>query len=589
LNFRDLCFSKFSNIGAKLSNFFKTTEDDLDAANMRVHPEVYFSVIGFFAFASLIVPILLTIVYLAGRWPNLESMPMNGLFIIPLSLLLPLAIIFIGLIMPKTAASNRISGLKAEIPYASMYISVMASGGLSPYDSLMRLGNMDLLPNMRNEVERIETIALSKGLDPVSAMELAAKKVSIDEYKELLLGYASTLRSGGDTNHYLYNQTENMFKNLSVRVKSIGESMGMLMETYTIIGILGVLGIFLIFVIGISLPQAGLSMSSGQFFLFSFVFMPFLSLVFIYAGDTLQISYPISNFRTYIPFLAALPIGGFLATQMVISFFDKSLLMVPSLYDFVIWLRVVLGFSEGTEPAIGLAVVLILISIPGVIADKIFMGRDISTQEGITMFLRDLVETRKSGLAPERCFNVLTNRDYKGFSKHLKSINMKLNWGFPVRKIYEEFSEKVRNWLGLVNIYLLIDTLEVGGGSVESLESLATFAESSKRLEDEKKSLLMPMVVVPYIGAAMLTGTTVLFLSFFTSMAGQGVSVPSVELYKTLLTPLALHAYTLGLVTGKITSGRVSAGFKHAIFQSLVAMAGVWAVSHLNVQGMFIG
>ena len=589
MNFRDFCYEKFSGIGSLLFKIFKSSEDDLDAANMRVHPEIYFSVISFFAFSTLIIPIILSIVYVIGKWPNISALPGNGVFIIPLSIFLPIAIIIIGILMPKTAASNRVSGLKSEIPYASMYISVMSSGGLSPYDSLMRLGNMNLLPNMQNEVARIQTIATSKGLDPVSAMETAAKKISVNDYKELLLGYASTIRTGGDTNHYLYNQTENMFKNLSSRVKAIGENMGMLMETYTIIGILGVLGIFLIFVIGISLPQAGMNISQGTFFLFSFVFMPFLSLIFIYAADALQISYPISNFRTYIPFLAALPIGGLIATQIVLSFFDKSFLIIPAAYDSIIFIRTFLGFAQGTEPAIGLAITLILVAIPGVIADSLYMGRDISTQDGITMFLRDLVETRKSGLSPERCFDVLTSRDYKGFTRHLETINMKLNWGFPIRQIYVEFSEKVRNWLALVNVYLLIDTLEVGGGSVESLESLANFAEATKRLEDEKRSLLMPMVVVPYIGSAMLTATTVMFLSFFTGMSGQGVSVPSVELYKILLTPLALHAFTLGLVTGKITSGRVSAGFKHGIFQSFVAMAGVWAVSHMNVGGMFIG
>jgi flagellar protein FlaJ len=293
MNFRDLAYEKFSRVGIFLSNIFKTTEDDLDAANMRVHPEVYFSVISFFAISTLIIPLILTIIYLIGKWPNITSLPSNGIIFIPISLFLPLAILFIGLIIPKTAASNRITGLKSEIPYASMYISVMASGGLSPYDSLMRLGHMGLLPNMQKEIERIQTIANSRGLDPVSAMETAAKKISVNDYKELLLGYASTIRTGGDTNHYLYNQTENMFKNLSSRVKAIGENMGMLMETYTIIGILGVLGIFLIFVIGISLPQAGMNISQGTFFLFSFIFMPFLSLVFIYAADTMQLSYPI--------------------------------------------------------------------------------------------------------------------------------------------------------------------------------------------------------------------------------------------------------------------------------------------------------
>ena len=587
--FRDLCYEKFSWMGAFLSKLFKTTGDDLDAANMRVHPEIYFSVIGFFALSTLIIPLILTSIYLLGKWVTIFPGEGKWLLSIPISLLLPLAIIFIGIIIPKTAASNRIAGLQSEIPYASMYISVMASGGLSPYDSLMRLSHMGLLPNMQGEVERIQTIANSRGLDPVSAMETAAKKISVNDYKELLLGYASTIRTGGDTNHYLYNQTENMFKNLSSRVRAIGENMGMLMETYTIIGILGVLGIFLIFVIGISLPQAGMNVSQGTFFLFSFIFMPFLSVVFIYAADTMQISYPISNFRTYVPFLAALPIGGLLATQIVLPFFDKSFLVLYPAYNLVITIRQLLGFAEGTEPAIGLAMVLIIVAIPGVIADSLYMGRDLSTQDGVTVFLRDLVETRKSGLSPERCFDVLSDRDYKGFTKHLKSINMKLNWGFPIRQIYQEFSEKIRNWLALVNVYLLIDTLEVGGGSVESLESLATFSEATKRLEDEKRSLLMPMIVVPYIGSAMLTATTVMFLSFFTGMAGQGVSVASVELYKILLTPLALHAFTLGLVTGKITSGRVSAGFKHGIFQSFVAMAGVWAVSHMNVSGMFIG
>jgi flagellar protein FlaJ len=162
MNFRDLAYEKFSRVGIFLSNIFKTTEDDLDAANMRVHPEVYFSVISFFAISTLIIPLILTIIYLIGKWPNITSLPSNGIIFIPISLFLPLAILFIGLIIPKTAASNRITGLKSEIPYASMYISVMASGGLSPYDSLMRLGHMGLLPNMQKEIERIQTIANSR-------------------------------------------------------------------------------------------------------------------------------------------------------------------------------------------------------------------------------------------------------------------------------------------------------------------------------------------------------------------------------------------------------------------------------------------
>jgi len=57
-------------------------------------------------------------------------------------------------------------------------------------------------------------------------------------------------------------------------------------------------------------------------------------------------------------------------------------------------------------------------------------------------------------------------------------------------------------------------------------------------------------------------------------------------LYKTLLTPLAIHCFTLGLVTGKIVSGRVSAGFKHSMLLSLVSLGGVWLISNMEIGGL---
>jgi flagellar protein FlaJ len=268
----------------------------------------------------------------------------------------------------------------------------------------------------------------------------------------------------------------------------------------------------------------------------------------------------------------------------VLPFFSESFLQVPALYNMIIGIRKSLNFAEGTEAAIGVTITLIFIAIPGWIADYYTSGRDGSLQDGITQFLRDLVEVRKSGLSPEKSLEALAPRDYRGFSRYLKDISTKINWGYPLKQIYDEFASKVTNWIALVNIYLLLDTMEVGGGSEQSIESLAEFSESTKQLEAEKRAVLMPLVIVPYIGAALLTGTTVMFLGFFTS-ASLGVSVPTIMLYRTLLTPLAIHSFTLGLVTGKIVSGRVSSGFKHAVILSFVALGGIWAVSNLGIGG----
>ena len=581
---RDYCYAYFGWAGKGLASMFKGIEKDLESACMRIHPEVYFSQVGLLALVSGLIPLTIFGFITLGVLQLPIDLGISPVVLVPVSFGLPLIIILSSTFLPKIVSSNRVSGLQIEIPYASMYVSVMVSGGLSPFESFIRMKQMSLLPSMKQEVDRLETIVMSTGVDPVTAMEQAAKTVDLKDYKELLLGYASSVRTGGDTLHYLYNQTQNMFRHLAIQVKAKGETAAMLMEAYTIIGILGVLGIFLVFVVGMSLPTAGASISPEQFFLFSFIVMPLMSGLFIFAGDMTQFNYPVSNWRPYYVFFGVLPFGGVLATQIVLPFFSESFLIVPALMDFIIWVRVSLGFAEGTEAAIGVVFTLIFVALPGWIADYYTAGRDGNLQDGITSFLRDLVEVRKSGMSPEKSIAALASRNYKGFSRYLKDISTKINWGYPIRQVYEEFATKVNNWLALVNIYLLLDTIEVGGGTVDSIESLAEFSESSKQLEAEKRAVLMPLVLVPYIGAALLTGTTVMFLGFFGG-SNLGISIQQVMLYRILLTPISIHCFTLGLVTGKIVSGRVSAGFKHAVILSLVALGGIWLVSSMETSG----
>jgi flagellar protein FlaJ len=50
------------------------------------------------------------------------------------------------------------------------------------------------MPNLAKSVKDIEVDVEIKGLDPVTAMEKSAHNLPSKEYKDLLLGYASTLK-----------------------------------------------------------------------------------------------------------------------------------------------------------------------------------------------------------------------------------------------------------------------------------------------------------------------------------------------------------------------------------------------------------
>ena len=578
MSLRDVCYASFGPLGRALLKAFKRVDKDLEASGMAIHPEVYLSIASFIAILSPAVSftLLVTSTLLLG-------LPKVGLPVLILFIVFPpLLVIMVSLILPRLVLANKISKLKIEIPYASMYMSVMVSGGLSPYASLLRLRKMNLMPILSQDIKRIQRTVLATGADPVSAMERAAKTCDLKEYKDLLLGYASTIRTGGDVLHYLYSQTVTMFRDMKTRLKAVGETMGMLMETYMIVAVLGALGLYMIFIVSLALPDVGLRITPAQFFLFAFVVLPAISLVFMYISDTMQINYPLSNWKIYAVFLAMLPLGFFLISQMVLPYLDMGRAFT-SLYALPRQLRLLLRFGEGSEPALGLAISLIAITLPVAILDVHESRRERNILNEVTNFLRDLVENRKSGLSPERCIQALASKDYGKFTKHLKRIAAELKWGFSLRSIFEGFKKKTKNWLTLIYMYLLIDTIEVGGGTEESLEALTEFAESAKSMEKERSTMLTPLLIVPYIGAALLTVTTILFLQFFSKMSAiSNVSVPYITLTKILLTPLIFHAYMLGMVTGKIISGKTSSGFKHAILLTLAALAGIWIASNFS-------
>jgi flagellar protein FlaJ len=574
----DFCFTRFGGFGKALLKMNNGIEDEMDAANMRVDPVAYLSQVFF---ATLLVSavsgglILLLTLNISPFILIADLLPMPILFPVILAII-PLGVLGFGLVYPGLKASSRVAGLRSEIPYAFMYISVMVSGGLDPYTALLRIKNVKLLPHLRDEIGRIQALALSNGIDPITAMEKAAKVVNLKEYKELLLGYASAVRTGGDVFHYLYQQTDGMFKKLATDIKAIGENLSLVMETHIIVAILGGLCFYMFFVISMSVGgNVGMGMSPESFFLFSFIVLPFLNGMFLFLADASQMNFPSKNTKTYMTFFACIPLGLVLMMITVLPFY---LALPPPLMFMktpIASMLTLMGLPVGTEPAIGLAITLSLTVLPAIIVDYMTVRSESSILSGVTAFLRDMVETRKTGLSPERCIKSLSDRSYGDFSKHLKMINLRLSWGESLSKIYEDFSHKVKSWLSLINIYLLVDAIEVGGGKEESLETLAEFAEATVSLENERKKLLRPLLFVPYIGAVLLTATVIMLLQFFTNQPGTTMTMSLAELDRILLTPLVLHSFMIGLVAGKVSSGRVSSGFKHGIFLIIASLIGM--------------
>ena len=555
-------FSWLGNAFGRLfySNSRFRLEQTLEVAGFKMYPEAYFSLVGFMFIIVLIA--MVPVALLTGLLPLL---------------LAPLLVIPIGYVVPKIMAHDRASKLDDEVPFAGTYISVMATGGLSPYASLRKLTHSELLPNLAKAVRDIEVDVEIKGLDPVTAMEKSAQHMPSRDYKDLLLGYASTLRTGGDVVHYLRIRTETMFDDLATKVKAFGDRAAVLMESYIAMSILVTLSLTIIYMVSIAFASYWQgAFTPSTFLLYSYFLVPGMSIAFIYLADSQQIHEPVNEWGPYKVFFATLPITVFMFLTMFIPFAAPGLSLPFSqpFANFVVWFRQTLGLERGYEAALGMWLALLVGTVPAAYAHSYYAKKGKGVEHDVAIFLRDLTEARKTGASPEKCFENLAGRNYGAFTKDLTVASRQIRWGLPFKVIYDTFRTKIKSWIALVNIYILVDAIEVGGGTPETLETLTRFSEKLSSLEKEKKSLLRPLVIMPYVGAGILLFSSIIFLGFMrtilTSFAHTGL--PFSSFATLILPPLVLQVWLTGLVTGKIGSGVASSGFKHAAILVIVAL-----------------
>jgi flagellar protein FlaJ len=526
----------------------------LDKARIKIYPETYVSLMFFVAILTLPVSIIATTLLLVYGF-----MPM--LFLIPF----PFYVIVGFMITPMSKASDRASGLEREMPFAAAYISVMASGGIAPYSSFKRLSDVELMPSMRNEAREIIKDVEIFGIDPLTALESAAKKNPLDIFKDFLSGYSSTVIIGGDIGHFLERKAEEIFKTRALRVKAAAERLGMLLETFIIVMVMMSLCFYILFAVNEIQPTAGTSMMSG-ILLYTYLFTPMLSLMFIYLAHSMQPKTPVTDMRPYKVF-------GVCSVIAIVIF------LLLTGFVGTVTIPVLSGLSTIIDMPVAISIALCVATAPAAIVYMRLNKRRVGMEQGVASFLRDLTEVRKTGLSPEKCIESLSNRDYGVFSKELRKISSEISWGIPLKRVIMDFLTRTKSWMTQIVMFLLVETIDVGGGTIAMIESLARFNNLTQEVEKEKKMSVRPYIMMPYLASILLVATTVMMLSFTTGgvipaglIATNATPKDNSAITLIFMTSVIFHSYLIGIVAGKISEESIAAGFKHASILVVIAL-----------------
>lgn len=542
----------FGRIAPKfLGNVFEF-KDQLKSAGMKIYAETYVTMM--FMSALLTIPVSVIAIILLYFTKLLFL-----IFLVPM----PFYMMIVFMITPLMKAGERGHSLEREMPFAAAYITVMATGGISPYMSIKRLSKVELMPATRREAREIMRDVEVFGIDPLSALEDSAKTNPLDIYRDFIAGYASTVIVGGDINHFLETKTHDIFKMRSMRIKAAAERLGTLLESFVIVMVLMSLCFYILFSVD-AIYSTGGGMYSTMI-LYTYVFAPMLSIVFIYLAHDMQPKSPITDYRPYK--VAAMSSGVAVLLFLMLTGFG-GLVQIP-VFD---------AIKGIVDLPTAIAITLFTATFPAAIVHSRVSRKKSNTEKGIASFLRDLTEIRKTGMAPEKCIESLAKRNYGEFSKDLERISSQLSWGIPLRQVFMDFIKRTKSWLSQLVIFLLVEGIDVGGGTIEMIESLTRFNNMTQEVEKEKKMNSRPFIMIPYFAAIMLMATTLLTLIFVgktasmavTGTGGTTIDIASISLIFSV--SIQVHVFMIGLVAGKISEESIAAGFKHSALLVVITL-----------------
>jgi archaeal flagellar protein FlaJ len=465
-----------------------------------------------------------------------------------------------------------------ELPYVITLITIMAASGITPFGSFTKLARYKLLPTMMKEARNIIGQVHILGEDPLSAMEKRADISASRQYRDLLLGYVSTVRNGGDIASFLQSKMKSIFEyDVAVARQSVAK-VGGLVDAYMIMQVIA-LSMYVV-VVAISSPTTSSAMSmnvsSPVFsYLIVFVMLPAISFAILYVLDKTVTSSLIGSRDTLMK-------GIYFSLAAIVLF---AILTATGIMQLVL------------DPIYALPIFLIAASAWPAWKSMKYEKNMKGLESELPSYLRDVAESRKAGLSPEKCI-VYASQRIRNPTFHfvVKSFANQLEWGVPLRKIYENLTASIKSWSALIHFRILIEAIESGGGYTTSLEILAQSSESSYNTEREKSSMLKPYFFIAFMVTALSSITTLMVAQTFMAI-NDSVSVTGAESQATLpedesqglsstqmfAIGISAQSWMTGFLMGKISSGTFATGFKYAIMLVAISMAAAIITQEFNI------
>ncbi len=565
--------SAFGSLAEKLATSFRLDEG-IRKAGMNIQPKVYMARILTYMMLSTLTFTIIVLYSILFRTPL--AVMITGLLGAIVS---PLIIFAYGITYPSMVASKRAEEVEKEFPFFVAYLTSMAYAGVAPEKVFSRIADVGAFKALRKEARMIIRDVKIFAKDILTAIERNAVWHPSRLYRDFILGYVTTVRTGGDIVHYLEIRTQEVFVSRMEDLRNRADRVGFVVEAYAAVSVLATIAFYIFFMISGLIGGGGSLGGIMGIIIYSFVVLPLISIVILAMLDSLLPSYGVTR-EPYVYLLVSVPAG-------ILFFLTSRTFLSPSLVG-----EIDIGYVKGLALSAGLALLIVSI-IPGVVyAKRTRVEKNIA--RNLPAFFRDLSEIRRTGLSPEKSIIMLAEKKYGELTKILKRLAGALAMGLHVEIAAKKAVKGYTNWILRVTMRFLVDAIDVGGGSPFTIDSLARFISTLSEIIEVMKKKLRPYIIMPYFGAVLVAVTSIFTLAImvdavraagFTGETTTTIRYGGAQLNLSpeniqqllLIASLAslFNGWLSGLIAGKIQDQSLGAGFVHATILTIIVLLAI--------------
>ncbi|QQG38920.1 MAG: type II secretion system F family protein [Candidatus Woesearchaeota archaeon] len=231
-----------------------------------------------------------------------------------------------------------------------------------------------------------------------------------------------------------------------------------------------------------------------------------------------------------------------------------------------------------------------------VVGSQIFMDflkenkREQRIEENFLEFVRNLVETVRSGIPIPSAIIHISDKDYGALNDYIKKLASQIRLGIPIHEALLIFGEDTGNAVIKRSVAIVIEAEESGGDIEDVLEAVADSVTQVKKIKEERKSSTYSQIVQGYIIFFVFIGIMlVLDLKLFPTLlnlsgdlvggiglaGGGGATVQFSHIFFALI---IIQGFFAGLMIGKFSEGALKYGVKHSFALIIIALLFITAI-----------